>query len=231
MDSRKALSASVLPSMAPNLCSGPVNFSIKGSSIRAERSLNSAQILEVRRQGLVPGVFMKQNFFRLFMLVLSVLLADKAARASEGVIEVMCRNKAKEVALSAYQGCVTEEKTTRLNDIKKRYKDRMAEVKSQFQKELDEMNSKKSASAAAKPESASKAISKDLSSSKPDKPVKGLAKTLPSKKGAIVPAQPIKVDMDDQQAVVATSPVISEDSDHSAVETVSEPVIVDATNE
>lgn len=177
---------------------------------------------------------MKQNIFRIFMLVISIMLADKAARAAtEGVVEVMCRNKAKEVAFTAYQSCVTEEKTARLSDIKKRYKERMAEVKGQFQKELDDMNGKKGG-AAAKPEATKSEAPKG---EKAEKAGKGLAKVLPPKQGAAKAAQPIKVELEDQQAVVATTPTTGEVSEESAtsaqttVETSSEPAMVDATNE
>lgn len=168
---------------------------------------------------------MKNHFFLILMLVTSLVLAHQAANAQSGPVELMCRNKAKEIAASTYQNCVTEEKTARLNDLKSRYKERMAEVKSEFQQELDDLNGKisrrnRSTPAAKKP---GKVTVKDVSTRTAEKPVKGVARSLPTKKVNNGPAPKVQIDMEEQQAVIPTESVNSENSS----EDVPEPVIID----
>lgn len=156
------------------------------------------------------------------MLVISLVLANKAARA-QGSIELMCRNKAKEIAFQTYNGCVTEEKATRLNDLKERYKSRMSEVKDEFQRELDDINGKKTPEApAAKPaaKAPAKTSAKAAKPGRAEKPAAGVATTLPSKQNDNGPAQLIQTDTQDQ-AVITMKPATDE---------MSEPEIVEVSN-
>jgi hypothetical protein len=158
---------------------------------------------------------MKNKLFNIVMLVASLLLA-KAAQA-QGQIEVMCRNKAKEIALSAYQGCVTEEKTTRLKALKDRYKSKMSEVKGEFQRELDEINGKSSSGATnkddqitLKPEVSSTSLNTRPSrakrtQTKGEKPVSGVAKSLPAKMNNSGPALPMQNEYENTPVVTETA--------------------------
>lgn len=151
---------------------------------------------------------MKNIPFTISMMVISLMLAGKMARA-QGSVEVMCRSKAKEIALQTYQNCVTEEKTSRLQDLKSRYKARMSEVKDEFQRELDEINGKQAAAKA--PKKTTKAVKpavkavKTSKAARAEQPVAGIATTLPAKQNDNGPAEPVQTDSG-EQAVIASAP-------------------------
>lgn len=183
---------------------------------------------------------MKNIPFTISMLVISLLLASKMARA-QGTIEVMCRSKAKEIALQTYQNCVTEEKTARLQDLKSRYKSRMSEVKDEFQRELDEINGKQTSPKAAAKKGAKakpmvksepltvktvKAEARAQKAAKAEKPVAGVATALPAKQNDNGPAEPIQA-ASDEQAVVAATPA----ADLAPSDSSPEPEIIDMSSE
>lgn len=153
----------------------------------------------------------KQNyFFPLLMLALSLVLAEKAAHAAGGPIDVMCRNKAKELAVQTYQTCVTEERASRLTDLKSRYKARMSEVKDEFQRELNEINGKTPQATATEPAKAPTAVkpaakAKPVRAGRAEKPVTGVAKSLPAKQNDNGPALSMDAEPEVQTVVAAPS--------------------------
>lgn len=162
------------------------------------------------------------------MLIVSLLLANEAARA-DGPVELMCKNKAKEIALQTYQNCVTDEKTTRLKDIKERYKARMSEVKDQFQRELNDLNG-----GLAKKDKASKPelkLSRDAKvrptrPGRAEKPVAGLAMSLPAKQNDNGPAASLQSATDGQTVVTPDS---ADMTDSSSAETTPDPETVEVS--
>lgn len=103
--------------------------------------------------------------------VLTILFANTtfaAAPQSSSSGEVMCRAKAKEIATSAYSGCMNEYNTAQVKAIREAYQKDLAAVKAKYDKQL-------------------KALKKGSSNvnanntATPVKSPKGLAKELPAK--------------------------------------------------
>ena len=69
-------------------------------------------------------------------------LALSQVALAEGTYEVTCRIKAKEIAAETYKGCMTENRQTQLEQIRKDYKDELARVKSNFDKKLQKLSGK-----------------------------------------------------------------------------------------
>ena len=53
--------------------------------------------------------------------------------------EFQCRSKAKEIAADTYKTCMTDVRQTQLEQIRKDYKEKLAELKSHYDKELKKM--------------------------------------------------------------------------------------------
>ncbi|MBX2986648.1 MAG: hypothetical protein KF802_02015 [Bdellovibrionaceae bacterium] len=152
----------------------------------------------------------KQNkYFLMLMMIVSVMLASMAAKA-QTEIEMSCRAKAKEVALQAYEGCVTETRATRLQEIRDGYKSEMADVKAKYDRMMQEI-SPSSEAPAEKPgaKSGGKAAPTRSVQNKgaaknyvPETPVIGMAKKLPAKQNNNGPARPMNSVDEIPQAVV-----------------------------
>ncbi len=128
-------------------------------------------------------------------VILSAMVANAAAESSEpspirssNEIETTCRIKAKEVAAESYRGCVTEQKNTQIEQIKKEYAAKLQALKSHYEQELKKMNGSKAkaedgneapAAPVEKIDSAAKAPSKKKS-------VAGLPKKSNKKSAAVV---------------------------------------------
>ena len=86
------------------------------------------------------------------VLLSSILLSAVIARAAteesplpirtSNEIEASCRIKAKEVAAETYRGCVTEQKNSQIEQIKKEYAAKLQALKAHYEQELKKMNSK-----------------------------------------------------------------------------------------
>jgi hypothetical protein len=59
-------------------------------------------------------------------------------------IESSCRIKAKEIAAETYRGCVTEQKNSQIEQIKKEYAAKLQALKAHYENELKKMNASKS---------------------------------------------------------------------------------------
>ena len=76
-------------------------------------------------------------------LFLAAFLLSQLGSAAEGSFEVMCRNKAKEIAADTYKGCMTENRQTQLEQIRKEYKEELSNLKNQYDKRLKKLSKKK----------------------------------------------------------------------------------------
>lgn len=72
-------------------------------------------------------------------LTLGTLALTSMAQTSA---EVMCRNKAKEIAAETYQTCVTEAKQGQIEQIRKEYQQRLNDLKNHYDKELKKVSGK-----------------------------------------------------------------------------------------
>lgn len=146
------------------------------------------------------------------IMLASYLLAAQTARAQND-IELSCRAKAKEVAVDAYTGCVSEGRKARLNDIRSNYKAEVASVKAKYDQMLKDMappGSTTSAPTKAAPVKKAKASS----AAKPgraEKPVTGVAKSLPAKQNDNGPALPMGYESDEQAVMTSESTEITPD--------------------
>jgi hypothetical protein len=76
--------------------------------------------------------------FALSIFVFSLLLSKTGfAQAS---YEVMCRNKAKEIAADTYKGCMTEQRQSQIEQIRKDYKEKLSNLKNHYDKKLKELS-------------------------------------------------------------------------------------------
>jgi hypothetical protein len=110
----------------------------------------SAHSLEYSGQ---PGGFMKS-----MILFSAVLLSATVASAQEmsmirtsGEIEASCRIKAKEIAAETYRGCVTDQKNSQIEQIKKEYAAKLQALKAHYDQELKKMSGSKAKADEASP--------------------------------------------------------------------------------
>ncbi len=88
---------------------------------------------------------MKTAFIFVLFLVLSSMLVhaqEVLPIRTSNEIEASCRIKAKEVAAETYRGCVTDQKNTQIEQIKKEYAAKLQSLKAHYEKELKKMSSK-----------------------------------------------------------------------------------------
>jgi ATP-dependent Clp protease ATP-binding subunit ClpA len=102
-------------------------------------------------------------------------------------IESSCRIKAKEIAAETYRGCVTEQKNSQIEQIKKEYAAKLQALKAHYEQELKKMNasSKSKAEDSSAPEAAP--IEKIEKSEKSDTSASGKS---PMKKQKVAVAPP-----------------------------------------
>lgn len=73
----------------------------------------------------------------------SFLLAPLFSSASFESIDSECRVQAKEAALNAYQGCVKEARSQKIDDIRKEYQSKLNELKNYYDTELKKLTPSK----------------------------------------------------------------------------------------
>jgi hypothetical protein len=102
----------------------------------------SAHSLEYFKQ---PGGSMKS-----MIMFFTVILCGAIASAQEmsmirtsGEIEASCRIKAKEIAAETYRGCVTDQKNSQIEQIKKEYAAKLQALKAHYDQELKKMSGSK----------------------------------------------------------------------------------------
>lgn len=74
-----------------------------------------------------------------FVLALGILSIANTSMAA-GSFELMCRNRAKEIAAETYKNCVTENKQSQLKEIRKDYEAELAAVKARFENKLKKIS-------------------------------------------------------------------------------------------
>jgi hypothetical protein len=132
------------------------------------------------------------------IMAASYLLAAQTVRAQSD-IELSCRAKAKEVAVEAYTGCVSEGRKARLSEIRTSYKAEVASVKAKYDQMLKDMGTP-NASAKAAPAKKAKAAA-PTRMGRAEKPTTGVAKSLPAKQNDNGPALPLTGESDEQAVV------------------------------
>lgn len=70
-----------------------------------------------------------------------VLLISNGAFANMDTIDAECRIQAKETAVTAYQSCVKESRTQKIEEIRKEYQGKLHELKSYYDNEMKKMSS------------------------------------------------------------------------------------------
>jgi hypothetical protein len=81
---------------------------------------------------------------------------------AESSFEVMCRNQAKEIAAETYKNCITENRQTQIDQIRKEYQQKISELKSHYDGELKKVSAGQSRTANT-PQTVSAAVKKDKS--------------------------------------------------------------------
>lgn len=124
----------------------------------------------------------------IFIFALSSLFASNLfAAPAESSVEVMCRAKAKELAINTYSSCVTEARQAKVEEIRAGYQKDLAALKSKYDKEL-----KKLANKTAKKDVVAPVTAKELQVQAASKPVKGVAKQLPTKAASPTEVAPVQ---------------------------------------
>lgn len=78
---------------------------------------------------------------RAVAIVLTVNVFACLTAFAQSSYELSCRNKAKEIAAETYKNCVTEQRQSQIEQIRKDYKEKMAELKNHYDSELKKMSS------------------------------------------------------------------------------------------
>lgn len=122
-----------------------------------------------------------------FTFVLSTFFAS-GLMAAETSSEVVCRAKAKEIAIQTYSSCVTEARQAKVEEIRTGYQKDLAALKSKYDKELKKLANKN----AKKEALAVPVTAKELQVQAASKPVKGVAKQLPTKAASPTEVAPVQ---------------------------------------
>lgn len=136
----------------------------------------------------------REKYFAFVMMILSVILASKAARA-QSEMEMTCRSKAKIEALEIYQGCMSEARTQKINTIRESYRAEIGALKAKYDEMLKELKPTDGGKAASPEVSATKMPPMSSGSlGKAEIPTKGVPSTLPAKKFDNGPALPVQTE-------------------------------------
>lgn len=101
------------------------------------------------------------------VILLGILSISNSSMATSGTsFELMCRNKAKEIAAETYNNCVTENKQSQLREVRSEYEQELAALK----KRMDAKLKKISKGEIAKPMTAAAASSDDNIEKQNNKP-------------------------------------------------------------
>jgi hypothetical protein len=75
------------------------------------------------------------------VILLGILSISNSSMAASGTsFELMCRNKAKEIAAETYNNCVTENKQSQLKEVRSDYEQELAAVKKRFEAKLKKIS-------------------------------------------------------------------------------------------
>lgn len=123
----------------------------------------------------------KIYFYFMNALIVSILtsLAVHASAQSSG--ELSCRSKAKEIAVQTYSSCMTEARNTQIEDLRRSYKEDLANLKNKYEQEMKKMGATNGGGKTASKKKSSAPTVKEMNASKP---TKGIARSLPTKKAS-----------------------------------------------
>ena len=92
---------------------------------------------------------MLKSFCILAATVLAAVVTQAGPMPDAPEFEVMCRLKAKDIAAETYRGCVTEARTSQIEDLKKDYQDRLKTMKEDYQNKLKQLSGAKASPSSA----------------------------------------------------------------------------------
>ena len=147
-------------------------------------------------------------------LTLGTLALTSLAQSST---EVICRNKAKEIAADTYQTCVTEAKQGQIEQIRKEYQQRLNDLKNHYDKELKKVSGK------TKKSDSTAVVADSLASSDSQLTAAELNSPLPPKAAATAAVPTIKLrpkkrvsgarELPEKTALLRSEPIKSENID------------------
>lgn len=110
-----------------------------------------------------------------FLATMGFAMKSKAniAQVKDSDFELSCRAQAKEIATKTYQTCMTENRSARLEEIRKEYQNQVKELKAKYELEINKLagaNKSKNAKTAAKPSPSKSVKSASKSNGKSAKP-------------------------------------------------------------
>jgi len=77
-----------------------------------------------------------------FFSIISSSATQSLEKASEdSSFELACRHQAKEIATETYKNCVTENRQSQVEDIRKEYQQKLSDLKSHYDGELKKISS------------------------------------------------------------------------------------------
>lgn len=80
-----------------------------------------------------------------FAALMLVFATHSLVHAETPDYELVCRTEAKEVAAKAYRGCISEARTTQIEQLKKEYQERLKAMKEDYEKEIKKLAGSKAA--------------------------------------------------------------------------------------
>lgn len=91
---------------------------------------------------------MDRKSIRLFFTIIVVLYAYTQSVSANGMVaanagsstDLLCRNKAKEIAAETYKSCITESKQAQVSSLRDEYKAKLAELKDHYDGELKKIS-------------------------------------------------------------------------------------------
>ncbi len=125
----------------------------------------------------------------LYLLTLNAFAGLTAFAQSS--YELTCRNKAKEIAAETYKNCVTEQRQSQIEQIRKDYKEKMAELKNHYDSELKKISNGQSTN------KLNQSLTKDLSSQKTTSPAKTASKNMRASGARSLPKKAVRTEVID----------------------------------
>jgi len=99
----------------------------------------SKQSLASKKKRLSRLAFWSASTFMSAVFLFGPIISEAQSSSSE----LTCRNKAKEIAAETYKNCMTEQRQSQIEKIRKDYKNELSQLKSRYDKELKKISSGK----------------------------------------------------------------------------------------
>ncbi|MBC7742216.1 MAG: hypothetical protein H7061_08465 [Bdellovibrionaceae bacterium] len=81
-----------------------------------------------------------QQLSSLVMFTMLIICGFTSEARAENSGEMSCRMKAKEIAAETYKNCMTDQRQTQLEQIRKDYKEKLSELKSHYDEKLKKLS-------------------------------------------------------------------------------------------